>query len=402
MGEKQEGANVEHEKKAATVVSAETVDGKPKSGGGDSTAAPVAAASSAFIYKVDMHCEGCAKKIKRMVKHFDGVKDVAADMRGNKLMVVGKIDPVKLGEKLEEKMKRKVVLANPPPSLPPKVDTSAAVGEKKSDGVDKAAASTPPPPAAPKESLVALKIRLHCEGCIQKIKKIILKIKGVETVAIDGAKDVVMVKGTMDAKELVPLLTKKLKRTVEPILPAKKDDGAAEKKSTEAAPPAAKKEGPASGVGEAKKEGSEAGEKKKEAGDGGEKKKEAGDGGEKKKEAGDGGEKKKDVGDGGEKKKEAGDGEKKEGGGGGAPVAVVNKMDYQGYSYPTAPMYWQEGHVYGQSYPMGGQSYPMGGQSYLGSGYNYASESYMPYSQPNMNAAPGMFSDENPNGCSVM
>ncbi|KAG5402097.1 hypothetical protein IGI04_016704 [Brassica rapa subsp. trilocularis] len=388
MGEKQEGAKVEQEKKAAAVVaSTETTDNKPKSGGGgDSAAAPVAAAPSPFVYKVDMHCEGCAKKIKRMVKHFEGVKDVTADMGGNKLTVVGKIDPVKLREKLEERMKRKVVLTNPPP-LPSKVDAPAApaaAGEKKSDGVDKAAAPSPPTPAAPKESSVALKIRLHCEGCIQKIKKIILKIKGVETVAIDAARDMVTVKGTMDVKELVPLLTKKLKRTVEPILPAKKDDGAAEKNKSEAAPPVAKKEDPAGGVTEAKKEGSEAGEKKKEGGDGGEKKKEAGDGG--------------------EKKKEAGDGEKKEGagGGGGAPVATVNKMDYYGYSHPTVPMYWQEGHVYGQSYSTEGQTYPIGGQSYPGSGYNYASGSYVPYSHPNMDVAPGMFSDENPNGCSVM
>ncbi|KFK29847.1 hypothetical protein AALP_AA7G186500 [Arabis alpina] len=391
MGEKQEGAKVEQEKKAATGVSAETTHGKPKSGGGDSLAAPAAAVATAFVYKVDMHCEGCVKKIKRMVKHFEGVKDVTADMGGNKLTVVGKIDPVKLQEKLEEKTKRKVVLANPPPPSPPKVDGPVAtvVGEKKADGGDKAAAAAPPPPAAPKESSVALKIRLHCEGCIQKIKKIIMKIKGVETVAIDGAKDLVTVKGTMDVKELVPLLTKKLKRTVEPILPAKKDDGAAEKKKTEAAPPpAAKKEVPAVVVTEPKKEGGDTG-------------------GEKKKEAGDGGEKKKEAGDGGEKKKEVKDGEKKEGGGGGggAPVAMVNKMDHYGYSaYPTVPMYWQEGHVYGQSYPMGGQGYPMEGQSYLGSGYNYASESYVPYSQPNMTVppAPGMFSDENPNGCSVM
>ncbi|KAL1209911.1 Heavy metal-associated isoprenylated plant protein 5 [Cardamine amara subsp. amara] len=388
MGEVQEGAKVEQEKKpAVTVVSAETTDVKPKSGGGDSTAAPPAAAS-AFVYKVDMHCEGCAKKIKRVVKHFDGVKDVTADTGGNKLTVVGKIDPVKLCEKLEEKTKRKVVLTNPPPPSPPKVEGSvpAAVVEKKADGGDKAAVapSPPPPPAAPKESSVALKIRLHCEGCTQKIKKIILKIKGVQTVVIDGAKDMVTVKGTMDVKELVPLLSKKLKRTVEPILPAKKDDGAAEKKKTEAAP-APKAEAPATVVSEAKKEGS----------DGGEKKKEAGDGGEKKKEAGDGGEKKKEIGDGGEKKKEAGDGEKKEGGGGGGAPVMVNKMDYYGYSsYPTAPMYWQEGHVYGQSYSVEPQSHP-------GSGYNYTSESYVPYSQPNMNA-PGMFSDENPNSCSVM
>lgn len=390
MGEKQEGAIVQQGNKA-TVVSTEPTDNKPKSGGGDSAAAPTAAAPSAFVYKVDMHCEGCAKKIKRMVKHFEGVKDVAADMGGNKLTVVGKIDPVKLREKLEERMKRKVVLTNPPPPPPSKVGAPAATaaGEKKSDGVDKAA-PTPPPPAAPKESSVALKIRLHCEGCIQKIKKIILKIKGVETVAFDAAKDMVTVKGTMDVKELVPLLTKKLKRNVEPVLPAKKDDGAADKNKSEPAPPAAKKEEPAGGVTEAKKEGSEAGEKKKEGGDGGDKKKEGADAGEKKKEA-------ETVGD---KKKEVGDGEKKEGG---APaVATVNKMDYYGYSHPTVPMYWQEGHVYGHTYSTEGQTYPIGGQSYPGSGYNYASQSYVPYPQPNMNAAPGMFSDENPNGCSVM
>ena len=81
--------------------------------------------------------------------------------------------------------------------------------------------------------------------------------------AIDAARDMVTVKETMDVKELVPLLTKKLKRTVEPILPAKKDDGAAEKNKSEAAPPAAKKEDPAGGVTEAKKEGSEPGEKKR-------------------------------------------------------------------------------------------------------------------------------------------
>ncbi|KAL0785774.1 hypothetical protein Bca101_002020 [Brassica carinata] len=333
MGEKQEGAKVEQEKQTATVVATETTDNKPNSAGGDSTEAPAAVAvASAFVYKVDMHCGGCAKKIKRMVKHLDGVKDVTADMSGNKLTVVGKIDPVKLRGKLEEKMKRKVVLTNPPPPLPLKVDASAAaataVGEKKSDGVDKAAAP-PPPPAAPRESLVALKIRLHCEGY----------------------------------------------------------DGAAENNKTEAAAPTAgNKEGPASGVSEAKKEGNEPGENKKGAESTGENKKEAEATGEKKKEIGDGGEKKKETGDGVEKKES--------GGGGGTPVAMVNKMDYYEYSYPTAPMYLQEGHVYSQTYSLE--------ESYSGSGYNYMSESYVPYSHPNMNAPPGMFSDENPNGCSIM
>lgn len=24
------------------------------------------------VYKIDMHCEGCAKKIKRSIKHYEG------------------------------------------------------------------------------------------------------------------------------------------------------------------------------------------------------------------------------------------------------------------------------------------------------------------------------------------
>ena len=26
------------------------------------------------VYKIDLHCEGCAKKVKRAVRHFDGKK----------------------------------------------------------------------------------------------------------------------------------------------------------------------------------------------------------------------------------------------------------------------------------------------------------------------------------------
>ncbi|KAF3550533.1 hypothetical protein DY000_02001980 [Brassica cretica] len=355
MGEKQEGAKVEQEKQTATVVATETTDNKPNSAGGDSTEAPAAVAvASAFVYKVDMHCGGCAKKIKRMVKHLDGVKDVTADMSGNKLTVVGKIDPVKLRGKLEEKMKRKVVLTNPPPPLPLKVDASAAaataVGEKKSDGVDKAAAP-PPPPAAPRE--------------------------------LGGFKDQTTLRGITCASP-----HKETQKNCRTSSPATIDDGAAENNKTEAAAPTAgNKEGPASGVSEAKKEGNEPGENKKGAESTGENKKEAEATGEKKKEIGDGGEKKKETGDGVEKKES--------GGGGGTPVAMVNKMDYYEYSYPTAPMYLQEGHVYSQTYSLEDQSYS-------GSGYNYMSESYVPYSHPNMNAPPGMFSDENPNGCSIM
>ncbi|KAJ8623638.1 hypothetical protein MRB53_032168 [Persea americana] len=147
-----------------------------------------------------MHCEGCAEKIKRAVKGFDGVQEVKGDISNNKLTVVGKVDPEKIRERIEQETKKKVVLVSPLPKKDKR-------GEKK--------------PKEPVVRKVVLKIRLDCEGCIQKTERIISKTKGVEHVAVNPQKDLVTVKGTMDAKTLPEYLKKKLERRVE-IVPPKK------------------------------------------------------------------------------------------------------------------------------------------------------------------------------------
>ncbi|XP_010253988.1 PREDICTED: heavy metal-associated isoprenylated plant protein 3-like [Nelumbo nucifera] len=270
--------------------------------------------SITVVLKVDMHCEGCAKKVKRSVKGFEGVEDVKGDSSNNKLTVVGKVDPLKLRERVEQKTKKKVELISP---IPKKEDKKPAEGkkeekkeEKKEDGKKK----------EPSETTVVLKIRLHCEGCIQKIRRIISKYKGVQNVAVDPAKDLVTVKGTMDVKAMTPYLKEKLKRSVE-VVPAKKEDGGGKEK--------------------------EGGEKKKEGGGEGEKK--GGEGGEKK--------------EGGKKEGEKKEGEKKGGGGGGGDAGkkeeavkpAENKMEYYPQNYVVEYVY-----------------------------------------------APQLFSDENPNACSIM
>ena len=289
------------------------------------------------VLKVDLHCEGCAKKIKRAMKNYEGVVDVKTDCGANKVTVTGKVEPAKLKERLEAKTKKKVDLVSPQPKK------DAGGGEKKSEEKsekkpdDKKSEEKKPP----KESTVVLKIRLHCEGCISKIKKIIYKTKGVDNVTIDGGKDLVTVKGTMDVKELVPYLKVKLKRNVE-VVPAKKDDG--EKKEN------------------------------KDADKGGDKKaKEAAPATDK----------------GGEKKEK----EAAAAGGGDGGKVEVHKMEYYGYPYPPAPSYWYDNHVYGQSYPMENQHQVV-----------YVNQGYPPqmHHAPPMYHAPQMFSDENPNACSVM
>ncbi|XP_031503158.1 heavy metal-associated isoprenylated plant protein 3-like [Nymphaea colorata] len=295
-----------------------------------------------MVMKMDLHCEGCARRVKHFIKKCDGVDEVRIDLNSNKITVVGMMDGLKLKEGLESKTKKKVDIISPNPLPKPAEKKEEKKVEKKPE--EKKNEKQAPPPV----KVVVLKIRLHCDGCIQKIKRIIGKIKGVQSVAVEDAKDLVTVKGTMDVKALPEYLKLKLRRGVEIVSQKEEAGGGGEKKGGGEKP----KEG-----GGDKKDG---GDKKK---DGGGEKKDGGngkkDGGGDKKKDGDGGEKKKD-GDGGEKKKPvedaaaAPDAKKEE-----AAKVEVNKMEYQ-YSH------------YGPAYAV----------EYV--------------------HAPQLFSDENPNACSVM
>lgn len=196
--------------------------------------------------------------------------------------------------------------------------------------------------------------------------------------SVDADKDLVAVTGTMDVKEMVPYLKGRLKRNVD-VVP----------------PPPAKKDGGGDGDGKKEKE------TPKEAAPDGGKKKEGGGGGEKKEEA------PKDA------KKDEGNP---------PPKVEVNKMEYHGYQLaPQSHIY--DGHMYGQNfaiqpyqyhggYPNQGNATHHVSDGYVndgyGYGYGYGSTSMMPdprFHMMNVNPrlhAPQMFSDENPNACSIM
>lgn len=55
---------------------------------------------------------------------------------------------------------------------------------------------------------------LHCNGCVDRIKRTAHKIKGVKQVTVDTGKEQVTVKGTMDANALPDVLRHKLKKEV--------------------------------------------------------------------------------------------------------------------------------------------------------------------------------------------
>ncbi|KAG7534987.1 Heavy metal-associated domain superfamily [Arabidopsis thaliana x Arabidopsis arenosa] len=182
--------------------------------------------SITVVLKVDMHCEGCASRIVKCVRSFQGVETVKSESATGKLTVTGALDPVKLREKLEEKTKKKVDLVSPQPKKEKEKENNK---DKNKNDEDKKKSEEKKKPdnneKKPKETPVTtavLKLNFHCQGCIGKIQKTVTKTKGVNGLTMDKEKNLVTVKGTMDVKKLVESLSEKLKRQVE-IVPPKKE-----------------------------------------------------------------------------------------------------------------------------------------------------------------------------------
>ncbi|XP_062185780.1 heavy metal-associated isoprenylated plant protein 7 [Phragmites australis] len=346
MGEeaKKEAKKEEEKPKEAAE---EKEEEKPKEGGEEKKeeeSPPPPPPPEEVEMRVYMHCEGCARKVKKILKRFDGVEDVIADSKAHKVVVKGRkaaADPMKVVERVQKKTGRKVELLSPIPPPP----------EEKKEEEKKKEEPEPPKPEEKEPPVIAvvLKVHMHCEACAQATRKRILKMKGVQSAEPDLKASEVTVKGVFEEAKLAEYVHKRTGKHAaiiksEPVNPPENagDDKAKEEKAAEG--------------GDEKKEDKE--EEKKDAKDGG--------GDEKKDEKGKEGE---NAAAGGEEKDK--DKEKDP-----AAVAAANlymhypRFGFPGGYYPPPP----PGYVYQAAYP---PSYPP------------------PY-------APQIFSDENPNACSVM
>lgn len=102
------------------------------------------------------------------------------------MTVVGMLDPWKLRERVETKTRKKADLISPTNSSKKKDELQKKKKEEEEDNDDKnnnnknknKKTGDDKKPKPPTESTVVLKIELHCDGCIQRIRKIIYKMKG--------------------------------------------------------------------------------------------------------------------------------------------------------------------------------------------------------------------------------
>ncbi|XP_016900067.1 heavy metal-associated isoprenylated plant protein 7-like [Cucumis melo] len=154
-----------------------------------------------IVLKVYMHCEGCARKVRRCLRGFEGVEDVITDCKTHKVVVKGeKADPLKVLDRVQRKSHRQVELLSPIPKPPEPEEPKPEEKEK-------------PKPEEKKEEpqvvTVVLGVHMHCEACAQEIKKRILRMKGVDAVEADLKASQVSVTGVFDPPKLVDYVYKR-------------------------------------------------------------------------------------------------------------------------------------------------------------------------------------------------
>ncbi|CAN0905991.1 Heavy metal-associated isoprenylated plant protein 7 [Linum grandiflorum] len=165
------GDEKKDEKKEGEEVAAD--EGKKESKGEDAPPPPPPPPQE-IVLKVFMHCEGCARKVRRCLKGFDGVEDVTTDCKSSKVVVKGEkaaADPLKVLERIQRKSHRQVELISPIPK-PPSED-------KAEDEKPKPPAEEPKPEPPPPVITVVLQVYMHCEACAMEIKKRIQRMKGM-------------------------------------------------------------------------------------------------------------------------------------------------------------------------------------------------------------------------------
>ncbi|KAF8667240.1 hypothetical protein HU200_052905 [Digitaria exilis] len=120
----------------------------------------------------------------------------------------------------------------------------ATVEEKqKGDNGEEKKQEAPPPP--PEE--IEMRVYMHCKGCAKKVKKILMKFDGVEDVFADATERKVIVKGkkvAADPMKVVEHIKKKTKHIVELISPVSPPPEEKKEEEKEPEPPKPEMESP--------------------------------------------------------------------------------------------------------------------------------------------------------------
>ncbi|KAG4148880.1 hypothetical protein ERO13_D05G310800v2 [Gossypium hirsutum] len=161
-----------------------------------------------IVLKIYMHCEGCVSKVINCLTGFEGIEEVKADMKSNRVVVKGqKADPLKVLERVKKKYSTNVELISPKPKIVPNDHKVQELPKKQEIIIE----------------VVSLKMNIHCEGCANDIKKSIEKMKGILNVEADMKKSMVTITGSLGASNIAETIRRRLGKHVEIVAVESKD-----------------------------------------------------------------------------------------------------------------------------------------------------------------------------------
>ncbi|KAF8042692.1 hypothetical protein BT93_A1121 [Corymbia citriodora subsp. variegata] len=220
--------------------------------------------SSRLLLGVRMHCkcEGCTQKMKDIFKKFKGVGKVKIHRDEDQVEVTGTMDTDELVIYLEEKLRRNVDvmpiqndengasptqnhragarhITNITDNASRKREVYPDVQKLEKQNLEKTQLTFPQPRRRDRNynevaGMVHLKIRMYCQdGCIPQTRKTLMEFTGVKSVEVDASKHLVIVVGAINVKELVAHLKETLNRSVE-VVHVQNDNVAGDNKEVKA------------------------------------------------------------------------------------------------------------------------------------------------------------------------
>ncbi|KAK4268019.1 hypothetical protein QN277_024726 [Acacia crassicarpa] len=199
------------------------------------------------IYKVNLHCQQCVRKIKKHLLVTQGVQNVETDMEKGEIKVKGKLDPLKILELIEKKSNKKVELISPKIKIEPPKEKPKEIKKE------------------PIIRTITAKVHMHCDKCERDLKTKLIKHRGIFSVKTDQEAEIVIIEGSIEPERLLRFLKRKVHKNAEII--SSKDEKKVEDKEKGKAVESTKEKGEGKSTGESK-------EKEKEKKKGGEQEKE--------------------------------------------------------------------------------------------------------------------------------
>ncbi|CAK9881725.1 unnamed protein product [Sphagnum jensenii] len=167
------------------------------------------------VLKVVMHCEGCASSVKRAVARIPGVTSYTIDFPVQKVTVIGNVKPDEVLRRVAKTGKHATFWPQEPP-VPKEEEQKKEKQENESDAkaADDDTNKEGKNEEKPKEEItVMLRVAMHCEACVDTVRRAVVRIPGVISSTVDFMAQKVTVVGNVTREEVFKRVSRTGKQT---------------------------------------------------------------------------------------------------------------------------------------------------------------------------------------------